>query len=83
MASHAGLSASRFSALFRQRTGTSPLDFHIQLKMQEACRQLILSKGKIQDIATALGYDNSYYFSRLFRQVIGHSPRQYREKFQA
>lgn len=83
MAAHAGLSASRFSALFRQRTGSSPLDFHIQLKMQEACRQLILGKGKIQDIAADLGYENPYYFSRLFRQVIGHSPRQYREKFQA
>ncbi|MEN9359100.1 MAG: hypothetical protein RL095_635 [Verrucomicrobiota bacterium] len=83
MASHAGLSPSRFSALFRQRTGTSPLDFHIQLKMQEACRQLVLGRGRIQDVAASLGYDNPYYFSRLFRQVVGHSPRQYRERFQA
>jgi AraC-like DNA-binding protein len=72
------LSASHFALLFRKRTGMSPLDYFIHLKLQQACLLLITTDKKIKHIASVLGYEDPYYFSRLFKKYIKMSPLQYR-----
>jgi AraC-like DNA-binding protein len=64
------LSASHFSLLFRKRTGMSPLDYFIHLKLQQACLLLLTTQMKIKHIAAELGYEDAYYFSRLFKKYI-------------
>jgi AraC family transcriptional regulator of arabinose operon len=78
MAAHAELSESHFSRLFKEQTGHSPVDYFIYLKMQHACSMLTLTRSTIHEIGSALGYNDAYYFSRLFKKVIGVSPREYR-----
>lgn len=58
----------------------APMDYYIQLKMQRACRYLAHSDRKIKVIARELGYDDQYYFSRLFSKAIGKSPSDYRRE---
>lgn len=72
------LSSSHFSSLFKQSTGSSPMDYFIQMKVQKSCAMLYGSQMKIKDIALYLGYDDPYYFSRLFKKLMGVSPEQYR-----
>ncbi|MFB3389763.1 AraC family transcriptional regulator [Flavobacterium sp. LAR06] len=72
------LSSSHFSLLFKKSTGMSPLDYFIHLKLQQACLQLLTSEVKIKNIAANLGYDDAYYFSRLFKKHMKISPLQYR-----
>lgn len=72
------LSASHFSLLFKKGTGMSPLDYFIHLKLQQACLLLLTSEIKVKRIAADLGYDDPYYFSRLFKKYIKISPLQYR-----
>ncbi|PSL46295.1 AraC-like DNA-binding protein [Chitinophaga niastensis] len=72
------LSASHFSSLFRHTTGTSPMEYFIQLKIQKSCQLLYGSNIKIKEVAASLGYDDPYYFSRLFKKLMGMSPEQYR-----
>jgi len=72
------LSASHFSGLFRQSTGMSPMEYFIQLKIQKSCQLLFNSNIKIKDIAQDIGYDDPYYFSRLFKKLMGVPPEQYR-----
>lgn len=79
MAAHAGLSASHFSALFKQQTGYSPTHYFLHLKMQHAGALLSLTKKPIHQISSEVGYDDPYYFSRIFKKIMGVSPRQYRE----
>lgn len=79
MAEHANLSVSHFSFLFKQQTGYSPTDYFIHLKMQRACTMLSFSQKTIHEIAYDIGYSDPYYFSRLFKKVMGMSPRQYRD----
>jgi len=79
IAEYAGLSVSHFSLLFKQQTGHSPMDYFIHLKMQYACGLLTLTTNTVRQIAYELGYDDPYYFSRLFKRVMGVSPNQYRQ----
>ncbi len=78
MAAHAGLSESHFSRVFKAQTGHAPLDYFILLKMQHACTLLAVTDLHVKEVAAAVGYGDPYYFSRLFKQVIGLSPREYR-----
>ncbi len=78
LAQRAGISSSRFSALFKEQTGVSPIDHHIRLRMQAACHLLDTTAMSIKEIAVHLGYEDPYYFSRIFRKVSGSSPLAYR-----
>jgi AraC-like DNA-binding protein len=71
------LSESHFSKIFRNKTGTSPLDYFINLKMQEAIRLLINQSLKIKEVAYQLGYNDPYYFTRIFTRHIGSSPASF------
>jgi AraC-like DNA-binding protein len=78
MAKKINLSASHFSSLFRKATGMSPLDYFIHLKLQKACLLLYSTETKVKKVAGAIGYDDPYYFSRLFKKHMKLSPEQYR-----
>lgn len=78
LADQAGLSISHYSALFRRKTQSSPMNFFNFLRMQEACRLLENTTMRIKEIAAQLGFNDPYHFSRTFHQFIRHSPRQYR-----
>jgi AraC-like DNA-binding protein len=52
--------------------------YHLRLRMQNAARLLDSSVRSVQEVAEACGYSDSYYFSRLFKQIMGLSPRNYR-----
>ncbi len=80
MANEARYSVSYYSALFRNKTGYSPIDYLIHLKMQKACQYLDLTDLKIKQIASELGYHDPYFFSRQFHKIIGISPLEYRKK---
>lgn len=80
LASIAHYSVSYYSTLFNQKTGYSPVEYFIHLKIQRACQYLDLTNFKIKEIAQLLGYKDPYYFSRLFNKVMGVFPTEYRKK---
>ena len=79
LARAAGLSVTHFSRLFRQHTGFAPMDYFIHLKMQRACRFLTLTPLTVKEVAARIGYEDPYYFSRLFCKVMGTPPSEYRK----
>lgn len=72
------LSESYFMHLFKEKTGYSPMDYYNRLKIQKVCQQLITTDATIKEIAADFGYSDPYYFSRLFKNIMGRSPRNYR-----
>lgn len=80
MAAHVNLSASHFAAVFQKKTGFAPIEYFNHLKIQRACQHLQFTDERIKEISAALGIEDSYYFSRLFKKMIGVSPAQYRER---
>ena len=80
IAASVNLSASHFSSLFKRKTGYSPIEYFNHLKIQKACQYLIFTTLRIKEIATELGIEDQYYFSRMFTKIMGMSPIKYREK---
>jgi len=72
-------SSSHYTAIFKKKTGMSPIDYFIRLKIHFACQLLTQTDLKIKQIADRIGYDDPYYFSRLFKQVMGKSPKEYKK----
>lgn len=62
----------------KQKTGHSPIDYFIQMKMQKASQQLDFTNRSVKDIAMSMGFDDPYYFSKRFKKITGMSPRKYR-----
>jgi len=79
LAELAHLSPSRFSYLFCQIVGTSPMDYLIQLRLGAAVHLLETSEYKIIDICTRCGFRNLSNFNRLFRHYMGRSPSELRK----
>lgn len=78
LASQLKFSSSHYSALFRNKTDESPIEYFIKLKIQYACQLLSQSDLRISDIADKIGYEDTFYFSRLFKKITGKSPRDYK-----
>jgi AraC-like DNA-binding protein len=78
LAARAGISPSHFFALFKRQIGCAPIDYFIHLRMQHACRLLDETTLNVKEVADALGYDDPFYFSRVFKAVNNVSPSQYR-----
>ncbi len=79
LAGHACLTPSHFSRRFREATGYPPIDYYIRLKIQKACELLDATPMTVSQISDYLGYKNVYYFSRVFKKIVGQSPTHYRE----
>lgn len=78
LASKVGLSVSQLSSLFHKETGYPPMKYFTRVKIQRACRYLESTDAPISVISEQLGYDDPFYFSRLFKRTIGCSPLSYR-----
>jgi AraC-like DNA-binding protein len=79
LAEKTGLSKFHFSRKFTAATGQPPIQYFIHLKVQRGCQLLDASDRSIKRVAGDLGYEDVYYFSRLFKKVMGLSPTQYRK----
>ncbi len=79
LAEQQNISVSHYSRSFKQKTGSSPINYFNQLKIQKSCQFLHFTDQSIKEICKELGFDDQYYFSRLFRNIIGISPSQYKK----
>lgn len=78
LASHVNVSVYYLSHIFKEKIGISPMKYVINCRMERAKKMLTNSTDSISTIAMEVGYDNSNYFSMLFKKTIGQSPLQYR-----
>ncbi|MBN2164394.1 MAG: AraC family transcriptional regulator [Pontiellaceae bacterium] len=79
LARQAGLSVPHYVSLFRKQTGTPPLRYLTRVRLRHACERLDLSDDPVAEIARTVGYEDAFYFSRIFKKSIGHSPSNYRK----
>ncbi|MBQ8804198.1 MAG: helix-turn-helix transcriptional regulator [Tyzzerella sp.] len=80
LAGHFKKNASALSNIFSKEAGQTLTNFIQQTRMQEAIRLFNTTHMSVSEVATAVGYHDFAYFSKLFSKIIGISPRAYRQK---
>lgn len=80
IAAEVGLSESRFRHLFKEATGSSPTRYANLKKIQKAKDLLLSGACNIGEAAEELGFQNIFYFSRLFKSITGQNPSVYLKK---
>jgi len=78
LAQVAHISPSHFFVLFKRWTGFSPMEYFIRLRMQRAAQLLVSTALSVKEAAATLGYDDPFYFSRVFKSVHALAPTDYR-----
>jgi AraC-like DNA-binding protein len=80
LAHEMGVSERTLHRRFRLTVGTTPTAYLLQARIRRAAEELTRQNRedlRIGDVAQACGFEDSNYFSRCFRQVMGRSPRDY------
>jgi AraC-like DNA-binding protein len=69
---------SKFRKAFKLKTGESPNQYHLNLRLNRAKDLLNSTALNINEVANQTGFDSVFYFSKLFKKKNGVSPKQYR-----
>ena len=72
------MSKSRFSTVFSQQSGQTFTEYLIYLRMNKAKEMLRMTDIKSTQIAREVGYNDSHYFSYIFKKNLGMTPSEYR-----
>ena len=69
----------RFTELFEQHTGLTPIKYVTEYRIRHARELLRADEHSIAEIAELVGYQDNFYFSRVFKKQTGMSPSQYKK----
>jgi len=72
------ISRGHFFDLFRKFTGSSPIQYMNRFRISRAKEDLLHSRLTVTQIAEKYHFSSVHYFSRLFRQQTGQTPREFR-----
>ncbi|MGL6173912.1 MAG: AraC family transcriptional regulator [Cellulosilyticaceae bacterium] len=78
-AKQCNMSVCWFINSFKQFTGMTPQQYIIQMKINKAKGLLVDTQLNIGEIADILGFQNAFYFSRVFKKATGVSPKEWRK----
>ncbi len=79
LASLLSITPSHLCKLFKKRMGVTPIQYLIRIRLQEAKKQLLLQPDTpIREIAYAVGYPDTSYFTKIFKHQESMTPSMFR-----
>src|SRR5262245_60916147 len=78
LARQAGFSPQHMNRIFHRALGSTPLKYLTRLKIERAAELLIETNRTVETIAASVGFEDPYYFSRVFKREVGRSPAAFR-----
>ena len=75
------LSESHFRKLFKGFTGLSPVEYRNGLRVEHAKELLNQNTVSVAEVARAVGIEDQFYFSRIFKEAEGISPLRYKKSY--
>lgn len=78
LAKKAGYSKSRFSHIFSEMTGISPMKYQNEIRLKISCEMLSSTELSIADVAYSCGFNDPLYYSRMFKKKFDMTPTEYR-----
>ncbi|SMP24618.1 AraC family transcriptional regulator [Chryseobacterium profundimaris] len=73
------VSKSNFFRMFKDELGTSPNEFILHERISRA-KELLKSRNSIKETAFQTGFSDTNYFTRVFKQLVGMTPKSYQDK---
>jgi two-component system response regulator YesN len=80
VAANANMSPNHFSTIFSQEMNQTFIEFLTSVRMEKAKELLRSTNMRTSEIANAVGYKDSHYFSYLFKKTQDCTPREYKAK---
>ncbi|TXK77409.1 response regulator [Paenibacillus sp. N3.4] len=80
VSNHVSLNYSYFSQAFKEYTGESFVNYLKKLRITRARELLVTTFFKVYEISEMAGFENTKHFSRVFKEMEGVSPQEYREQ---
>ena len=80
LADHMNMSRSTLMRKIKVITGKTPLQFIRDIKIESACQMLKNHTTSVSEVAHRLGYTDSDYFSKTFRESVGMSPSEWQRQ---
>ncbi|MFQ6949977.1 MAG: response regulator [Blautia hansenii] len=77
IASKIGISQGYLSSVFKKQTGGNLNDYINQIKIEKAKELLEKHEYMMYEISDMLGFENPYYFSKVFKKLTGITPSEY------
>ncbi|MEA1911587.1 MAG: helix-turn-helix domain-containing protein [Spirochaetota bacterium] len=75
------MSVSTLNRTFKEAAGYSPIDYHLRIRIKKAGEILCSSNFSVSETASQTGFDDSNYFSRQFKKIMGVSPLEFRKYY--
>ena len=80
IANSARISERECLRCFKRMMGTPPIKYLLKYRIQIAARLLIETDKSVTEICQETGFDSPSYFSKVFKQWISYTPKEYRNK---
>jgi len=74
---------SYLSRLYKKHLGTSPMRYRNAVRIEKAKHLLLVKSASVEEIADILGFEDTKYFSQLFKSITTLSPSQFRKKYRS
>lgn len=74
------LSPVYISKIFKEQIGVSPINYLIKIRLEKAVNLLINTNLSVKTIAKSVGYNDAYYFSKLFKKYYKCPPTSFKSK---
>ncbi|HOJ09831.1 MAG TPA: helix-turn-helix transcriptional regulator [Clostridiales bacterium] len=75
------LLAGYATSLFKKETGISIMNFIIKVRIDAAKKMLQDPSSRVSEVSYRVGYENIAYFSTLFKNIVGKTPKEYRDSY--
>ena len=75
------VSESRLYHLFREEMNTTPVTYKNELRILRSIEYIKSGYKTVEEISEELGFRSASYFRRVFKDITGMSPMEYRKKY--
>jgi len=80
LVARSGYSETAFIEAFKRKTGATPMDFLMRLRIDAACQRLAETHDSVTKIGHCLGFSSTQYFATAFRRYMATTPTEFRSR---
>lgn len=80
VAAHVNISRTYFSRIFKNEMGENFVDYLARVRIEKAKEYLLFTDLKTYEVAEKVGFQDSGYFSKMFKKIVGVTPSEFKRQ---